>query len=80
MQTLEVTVPANVADVICEAARSHGTSISDWLMRIVADAMTPDEQRQYRRAWAEAALASFEDDNGPITDDDLKTAERAWQD
>jgi len=42
-QTLELTIPAKVAQIICEAARKQGTPVSDWLVRLAVDAMTSDE-------------------------------------
>lgn len=78
-RTLEVVVPANVAEVICEVAGSHGTSISDWLAHLAVNAMTREEQQKYRRAWADAAIASYEEEFGPISDEKTEAAERAWK-
>lgn len=77
--TLELTVPAKVAQIICDAARSQGTSVSDWLVRLAVDAMTSDEQAMCRRAWAEFALADYEAENGPLTKEEIGVAERVWK-
>lgn len=74
---LEVVVPANVADAIREVAGSHGASISDWLAHLAVNAMTAEEQMKYRRAWADAAIASYEEEFGPISDEKVGAAERA---
>lgn len=77
--TLEVDVPAEVGRVLCEAARSRGESVSDWLAQIAVGALTADEQAEYKRAWAEAALASYEAERGEITSAEVEAVKSAWQ-
>jgi len=64
--------------VICEVAGSHGLSAGDWLARLAVDAITPDEQIRYRKAWAEAALADYEAEHGRISPEEVAAAGRAW--
>ena len=78
-QTLELTVPAKVAQIICEAARKQGTPVSDWPLGLAVDSMTSDEQAMCRRAWAEVAMASYEAENGLLTKEEIGAAERVWK-
>ncbi len=76
---LEIEVPTEVGRVLCEAARTRGESMSDWLARIAVGALTPEEEAEYRRGWAEAALASYEAEHGAITRTEVEAVRRMWQ-
>lgn len=70
VEKFTVSFEVELARLVRELAEAEGRSVSGWL----ADAA----RRKLRREAAKAALAAYETEFGPITDDELEDVDKLW--
>lgn len=71
MERLSLSLPADLAARIRDAAQAEGSTLSAWLARAA-------ESRLLLRN-ASQAIAAHEQVHGEITADELATVERSWR-